>query len=340
MKEYDDEPIDFVIPWVNGNDIEWQKERAKYSNKKEEEFNPVRYRDWENLKYWFRAVEKYAPWVNKVYFITCGHLPEWLNIDNPKLVVVNHKDYIPEKYLPTFSSHPIELNMHRIKGLSERFVYFNDDMFLVGKAKKEDFFKNGKPCDTALLNVHCPNDSESIYDIQINNVRIINSHFDMKKYMRENKTKWFNLKYGLMTNMQNLVFSRCNRYPGFQPLHVCDAFLKSTFEEVWEKEYEKLDTTCSHKFRDWHDVNQWLMKDWQIASDNFYPSNKSKTSKVVYLSIMSLDKRIKAVKKALFGNKTIHLCINDGDMDDFDTTKEAINALFDKKFPDKSSFEK
>ncbi|WP_331836427.1 hypothetical protein [Erysipelothrix piscisicarius] len=69
-------------------------------------------------------------WVNNVYLITYGHLPDFLNVDHPKLKIINHTDYIPSDYLPTFSSHTIELNMHRIEGLSEHFVYFNDDMFL------------------------------------------------------------------------------------------------------------------------------------------------------------------------------------------------------------------
>ena len=112
------EKIDFVISWVDGNDKEWQKEREKYIVENNNDNSDVRYRNWDNLKYWFRGVEKFAPFVNKIYFITYGHLPEWLNVNNPKLVIVNHKDYIPEKYLPTFNSHTIELNLHRIKGLS------------------------------------------------------------------------------------------------------------------------------------------------------------------------------------------------------------------------------
>ena len=108
----------------------------------------VRYREWDTLRYWFRAVEKYAPWVNQVYFVTCGHVPKWLNMDAPKLHFVRHQDYIPEQYLPTFSSHPIELNLHRIEGLSEHFVYFNDDFYLTAPVQETDFFVNGLPCDS------------------------------------------------------------------------------------------------------------------------------------------------------------------------------------------------
>ena len=148
------EKIDFVIIWVDGGDPEWQAEKSKYQSDTENtDTRSIRYRDWDNLQYWFRAVEKYAPWVNKIHFVTWGHLPSWLDTTNPKLNIVNHKDYIPPEYLPTFSSHTIELNLHRIEGLAEQFVYFNDDMFLNKPVRPDDFFKNGLPCDTA--DVHC-----------------------------------------------------------------------------------------------------------------------------------------------------------------------------------------
>lgn len=125
--------IDFVLPWVDGSDSAWIKQRNEYLGIKNDQTQDSRFRDWENLQYWFRGVEKFAPWVNHIYFVTWGHIPSWLNTDHPKLTVVKHEDYIPKQYLPTFSSHPIELNMHRIRGLSEQFVYFNDDTFIINK---------------------------------------------------------------------------------------------------------------------------------------------------------------------------------------------------------------
>ncbi len=76
----EDEKVDFVILWVDGNDPEWQASKAKYTADKGRDASANRYREWENLKYWFRGVEKFAPWVNNVYFVTCGHYPEWLNL--------------------------------------------------------------------------------------------------------------------------------------------------------------------------------------------------------------------------------------------------------------------
>ena len=142
--------IDFVIAWVDGSDPNWQKEKQKHLAEflKDESVvdqGDYRYRDWDLLQYWFRSVEKYAPWVRKVHFVTCGQIPIWLNVNHPKLHIVNHEDYIPQEYLPTFNSHTIELNMHRIDGLSEQFVYFNDDMYITQRVAPTDFFMNGLP---------------------------------------------------------------------------------------------------------------------------------------------------------------------------------------------------
>ena len=121
--------IDFVVTWVDGNDVAWQAEKIRYSPKKTDSGNEEnRFRDWGLMKYWFRGIEKFAPWVNHVYFITWGHVPEWLNLEHEKLSIIKHSDYIPDEYLPTFNSNVIELNLHRIPQLSEHFVLFNDDM--------------------------------------------------------------------------------------------------------------------------------------------------------------------------------------------------------------------
>ena len=113
--------IDFVLTWVDGADPEWQKEKyarmLKLGVISEADDRTERYRDWGILPYWFRGVEKFAPWVRTIHFVTYGHLPAWMNVNHPKLHIVNHSDYIPYKYLPTFNSHTIEWNFHKISGL-------------------------------------------------------------------------------------------------------------------------------------------------------------------------------------------------------------------------------
>ena len=128
--------IDFVVMWVDGNDPAWQKEKEKDSPRKTDDSNSAnRFRDWGLMPYWFRAIEKFTPWVRKIHFVTWGHLPEFLDTTNPKLNIVKHSDFMPEGTLPTFSSHALEVNLHRIPGLADNFVYFNDDMLLTSPVK-------------------------------------------------------------------------------------------------------------------------------------------------------------------------------------------------------------
>ncbi len=112
----------------------------------------VRYRDWDCLRFWFRSVEQNAPWVHKIYFWHRGHVPKWLNGNHPKLEIVRHEDYIPGEFLPTFNSPQSNSIFSPHPGLSEQFVYFNDDMFSLRKAGKPgQFFRDGKPLDMLCL---------------------------------------------------------------------------------------------------------------------------------------------------------------------------------------------
>ena len=83
------EKIDFVVTWVDFNDPLWRKMYTDFTGK-EIVADANRYRDWGLFKYWFRAVEKYAPWVNNVFLITCGQKPDFLNLDHPKLKFISH----------------------------------------------------------------------------------------------------------------------------------------------------------------------------------------------------------------------------------------------------------
>ncbi len=332
-----DYPIDFVITWVDGSDKKWQEEKKKYKEEKSDD-KANRYRDWDLLRYWFRGVEKFAPWVNKIYFVTCGQTPDWLNTKNYKLVLVNHKDYIPKEYLPTFSSHPIELNFHRIKGLSEHFSYFNDDMFIIDRVNREDFFKNGLPCDQAILNVNCEKQSWQIQKINNNNIGIINEEFDKTKVIKHNLFKWFNFKYG-KNNLRNIWLMPCPRFPGIMHSHANGNYLKSTYEEVWNKYNEILSNTSLHKFRiPEFDVNQWLFKDWQIAKGIFIPSKI-----ISYFCDLKFRDKFYEYNKVIKNQKAKIVCLNDADdmnEKEYIEKKKMLLSSFDSILPDKSSFER
>lgn len=179
----EDYKVDIVVPWVDGSDREWLQEKNKYLPKEKQidiDVGINRYRDWDNVKYIFRGIEKFCPWVNKVYFITCGQKPSWLNEKCEKLVLVNHKDYIPNEYLPTFSSRPIELNIYKIKGLSEHFVYINDDFFFTKMTSVSDFFIKGLPRLVAMEKPKTITTDKLFDSIVANDIRLILSRFDKK----------------------------------------------------------------------------------------------------------------------------------------------------------------
>ncbi|NYS49182.1 Stealth CR1 domain-containing protein [Streptococcus danieliae] len=333
--------IDIVITWVDGNDPIWQKKQAKYKGIQQsaESADPARYRDWGTLKYLLRSIEKNANWVRKIFLVTDDQKPDWF-VENEKLVIVDHKDFIPEEYLPIFSSHPIENNLHRIPDLSEKFILCNDDCLFLNPTKPEDFFLNGKPRDFASLHIHAVKKSLMIYQIANNDISIINEHFEMKEVLQKERNKWFNLKYGLKKNLKTLLLSQTPRFPGIEQSHLQQPYLKSTFVEVWEKEFDVLDATCKHRFRHKDDVNQWLFKNWQIASGNFVPV--STKHRGVLIDFEKNDEIIELEKceKILREGKELLLCINDGDnIEHLDIIIPRVQKALENRFSDKAVWE-
>lgn len=332
--------IDFVIAWVDGNDPNWINEKKKYETEVNDDKSEARYREWISLKYWFRCIEKNAPWVRKIHFVTWGHIPEWLDTNNPKLNIVKHSDYIPKEYLPTFSANPIELNFHRIKGLAEHFVYFNDDMYLCKKSKPTDFFKNGYPRDIAALNVHCNTLDNPIQMISISDVGVINAHFSMQDVIKKNFGKWFYYGYGKKL-LRTVPLMGCPRFPGFYIDHNAQAFLKSTFEEVWNAEPSILSETCTHRFRRLTDVNQWVIKEWQLASGKFEP-RKDSSSRVFHLSGEACRGVVRSAAQHIIKKDITLICINDAKLSpqDVEYCRNTAEKAFLEVYPEKSSFEK
>lgn len=336
-----DDKIDFVITWVDNKDLNWQREKNKYKGIADDENGNIkfdgsnlRYRDMDCLKYWFRAVEKYAPWVNKIFFVTYGHFPKWLNLENPKLVIVRHEDFISKEYLPTFNSNAIEATLHKIPNLSEKFVYFNDDMFLTNYVKKSDFFKKGIPCDNCSLRAISiiKGNNDSFYKKVCNDIEIINKYFDFKQWRKKNLRKIISPKIGryLLFSVPCMIY---NDFLGFNVYHLPISYLKTTFNEVWEKESEILKETMSYKFRNNRDsVNHWLFEYWQFAKGKFV-QRSSKFGKAFTIDDKSLDKSIVKQKYKM-------ICINDSiKLEDFDKRKEEIIKDFGVILPNKSSFE-
>ncbi len=143
------ESVDVVYLWVDGNDPVWREVKEQYLVAEEESSRTEttqdaatdnRFADHEELKYSLRSIWKYAPFVHHIYIVTMQQKPSWLQ-DHPMITFVDHREiFLDLSMLPTFNSQAIESNLHRIPGLQEHFLYFNDDVFLGRPVVSGDFF--------------------------------------------------------------------------------------------------------------------------------------------------------------------------------------------------------
>lgn len=338
--------IDFVVTWVDGSDPVWLKEKNMYlggdaatSGTDVDANANCRYRDYGVLRYWFRAVERFAPWVNRVFFVTCGQKPEWLDESCPKLRLVNHTEYIPAEWLPTFQSNAIELNLHRIADLSERFVLFNDDTFLLQSIPPEFFFKGGLPvipCDLAIPRwIGGSNTSHVI----INNTGVLKAGLDVERLIRKNFLKYVNVcALGPVRAIKNAVSFAVNRafIPGMFG-HMPQSHLKSTFEEIWRARPHALERTSQSRFRTNDCVNQWLASAWNVVSGRFYPANEKRRGEFITLTDQTLEMACGVIRS----QATSQICLNDKGVNaDSDRCFGEIAKAFESILPEKSSFEK
>ncbi|WP_411104660.1 stealth family protein [Streptomyces sp. cmx-4-9] len=152
-----DFPIDAVVTWVDASDPRWRRRReqalaaagpataqapgAESGADEAVDSGEHRYRDRGELRYCLRSIAAYAPWIRHVFLVTDDQVPAWLASEHPGLTVVAHRDLFAEPaVLPVFNSHAIETQLHRIPGLAEHFVYFNDDIFLGRPQQPQNYF--------------------------------------------------------------------------------------------------------------------------------------------------------------------------------------------------------
>lgn len=324
--------IDIVITWVDDSDSKWLDKRRQYSDYNHTLNGNARFRDSEILKYTLRSIELYCPWIRTVFLVVDNQIPRWLNCNYSKLRIVNHQDFIPNEYLPTFNSNAIELNIFKIKDLSNHFILMNDDMLFTQQLNPNDFFKNGIPRDNAILAPRFPKVT-GIDNILINNLKYINLHFNKRESVKQNISKYYNMKNGLLGIKTALLFPY-QSFCGFIDFHTPIAYDKRIFQEVLEtKVRSSYIDTSSHKFRTDSDINHWLIRYWQLASGHFIPRNISIHS---YREMWDVE----GISHDLMDSKIKLMCINDvQEVVDYENNKREILEMLDNKFPHKSSFE-
>ena len=331
-------PIDFVVTGVDGNDPDWQKERSAYFGEDElrSSGNGVcRYRDWASFRYWFRAVEEFAPWVRYVHLVTWGHVPEWLNVDCPKLKIIKHTDFMPPEFLPTYNCNPLELNLFRIPELSEHFVYFNDDILLARPVKPIDFFENGIPKHTGVAFPWINRDNEIPYHLFFNGFGLVNKKNNIPECIRQHPEKFFSYEYGSMLKY-NIEAYLNNGVPGMYFTHMGVPFCRSSMQRTWDKYERECIETCSYRIRDIHQVTHQIYSMEDILSGNFVPE-KNDWGTIV------LIENATAIRRAYESRRYKMICLSDRDNmthDEVELVNQHLKSLFEQIFPKACTFEK
>ena len=292
--------MDIVITYVNGLDPVWQREYEEHTNQ------PVlekRFRDWGTLRYLFRGIAENMAFVRKVHLVVSheSQVPEWVNRD--EVHVVLHKDIIPAEFLPTFNCNPIEMHLHRIPGLDEEYLYFNDDVFPMLECKKSDFFRDGK-CFLGM--------SHHLLAL------------DMFKKICRNSDR-------LARRAMNLK-PRCFF---LRPQHVCTPMFKSECMEVYSKMPAEIAKTAASRVRDEHNLNQYLFLDYMYLKGRLVKKRLSK--KHFSVGIVSGEKLHKFITKP--SHKLV--CVNDVQLSEerYAELRHALLTAFEERFPQKSKYE-
>ncbi len=136
--------VDAVYTWVDGSDPAFQRALRQHAPVASAEGEFRRYRNCGELRFSVHSLLRFAPWLRRIHILTNGQVPQWLDRSDPRIRLVTHAEVFPEpNCLPTFNSNAIEMCLHRIPGLSRRFLYFNDDVFLGRSVRMSDFFLDG-----------------------------------------------------------------------------------------------------------------------------------------------------------------------------------------------------
>ena len=292
--------MDIVITYVDGNDPVW---KADYEKTTHIPIMEKRFRDWGTLKYLLRGIEVNMPFVRNVYLVVShpSQVPQWA--DQSQLKIVLHKDIIPADYLPTFNCNPIEMHLHRIEGLDEEYLYFNDDLYPLAPCRPEDFFRDGK------------------------GVLGFSRHFlasGMYKKICRNSDTHAKKALGLKPSF---CFVR--------PQHTCTPMFKSECEQLYSILEQDILASLT-RVRTSGNLNQYLFLDYQLYKGRMV--NEKISNKHYSVAVTSPEK----LKSFILSPTRNLMCVNDVRLSEerYLKLRTAMIEAFEQKFPQKSRFEK
>lgn len=306
--------IDLVYLWVNGNDPVWRKKHDSYIGKTTEDSGKNcagRYAENDELMYSLRSIEKYAPWIHRIFIVTDNQVPAWLDTTNPKIRIVDHREIMSGEILPCFNSVVIEHHLHLIPGLAEHFLYANDDMFLNHEVSPETFYaKDGLPIKRFNW--------RAFKKVQI--------------WMKKRKGKLTNYKETIH-NAASLVESKYGTYFNSRNHHNIDAYLKSNYQHTREVFKDAINATLTNRVRAANDIQRNIYSYVPLVehkAHRIYVTRKE--SFCLHIDNHRLYEKFERYDPTFF-------CMNDSEYandDDRRIAKEFLARLF----PYKSIFEK
>lgn len=299
--------IDLVVTWMQPTKREIEtrnKQRAIETGAEPAAFEEIRYRDWDVFNYWFRSMEKFVPWFNKI-FLVIGHedqIPSWLNTNHSKLRIIYQDDIIPKELVPTYNGALIEMFLSNIEELSEHFIYFCDDYLFIKHLDKEFFVKN-----------NLPNVGGNIVENKLL------PPIDMYYNMLNN-----NLKF------ENKIFPKLDHWytqPHFPTVHS-----KSFEQEIINKYYDDI---VNHfkmsRFKNKGNLLNSLFNDLIKLMNrcNYVPDMYS----------VAEFRHLRDNCNFNFKDKTCIICINDQVCNDFNGLQKRLKQYLNSVMPEKCSFE-
>lgn len=295
--------MDLIIAYVNSADNYWVRDFIKAT--KTHNPSKTRFRSWGTLRYLLRGIEIYMPFIRNVILVVArdSQVPAWLNRKTVRIVY--HEDFIPKQYLPTFNSCTIESFFWNIPDLSDRVIYFNDDMLPVGPMSEDDFFTGNTP------------------HIKFNKPE---TYFERDMFRNQSR------------NSLDMILKALNlpEYPEHKvmlPYHSSSAIYKDTFLKIKELFGDTIGKTVSLT-RDIRNVNQYIYLYYAYYTDAYVDD----TVDFKYFDIE--DSRIQDILVEIISENYQLLCLNDSDrIKDFAVTRDKIVGSLERKFPNRCKYE-
>lgn len=305
-----------VYLWVDGSDPEWQARRSAFTGQKLDNTEANckgRYADNDELKYNLRAVEKYAPWIRHVFIVTDGQTPVWLDTSCPDVTVVNQNDIIPEVSRPCYNSSLIEHFLYRIPGLSEHFLYANDDMFLNKPVTPDTFFT-----------------SDGLPIVRLIHARLRDWYLAFRKHVLGVPYKYY---IRTLYNSAGLVRKRYGVYYSGKPHHNIDAYVRSDNRLVAEEFNREISAVLNNHLRKDNDLQRVIYS---------YAALARKRGRLQYVT-QRTSFRFHIQKKSHYAKlrryDPLFFCMNDSEYA-ADSDRKRVTEFLAGRFPDKSRFEK